>query len=376
MWGLLSLAIYILTASIYLPYTIGTGYFGRNTTIALSCLHTFLLLMVLCSWLRVKFTNAGNLIRPNKLTAAEVRLLEKGDVDFPSGKEQLLAKEFIFCEQNGQPKWCTTCHIYRPTRAAHCSETGRCVANLDHYCPALGCAIGAGNYKYFYNFLGWLFSLVLYLLCIAIVAILKIGPSTLLWILFSLTAVLAVLGIFPVALSHTVFVLRNIGARECRLWGKRPRVPISVHVGEYTATRWDGMLLPGRVTVYLPLKDMRPWAGSWRENWKNRMGAEAWRWFLPVPSNIQRKRWEFEFNETTTNYLRKMARDQIDTRAVERTTESAVEVTKTEMELKGQEADLKAPEKAHVKDEITRTSRTAGGIDRSPRRCGQVNCFK
>ena len=46
-------------------------------------------------------------------------------------------------------KYCSTCHIYRPHRAKHCSFCNNCVLVFDHHCPWTGNCVGLRNYHYF-----------------------------------------------------------------------------------------------------------------------------------------------------------------------------------------------------------------------------------
>ncbi|EAN84524.1 putative palmitoyl acyltransferase 4 [Trypanosoma cruzi] len=56
---------------------------------------------------------------------------------------------------NGQPeerKWCSTCEIYRPVRAAHCYLCGLCVHDHDHHCSVIGVCVGRRNVRVFLFF--------------------------------------------------------------------------------------------------------------------------------------------------------------------------------------------------------------------------------
>ncbi|KAJ4259611.1 palmitoyltransferase pfa5 [Fusarium torreyae] len=59
------------------------------------------------------------------------------DPDSP-GLEAFYSKDVFICEVDGLPKWCSECRNWKPDRAHHSSEYGRCVFKMDHVCPWMG----------------------------------------------------------------------------------------------------------------------------------------------------------------------------------------------------------------------------------------------
>eukprot|EP00164_Ancoracysta_twista_P002345 GFYU01003099.1.p1 GENE.GFYU01003099.1~~GFYU01003099.1.p1 ORF type:complete len:345 (-),score=53.47 GFYU01003099.1:187-1221(-) len=62
----------------------------------------------------------------------------------------------------GFAKFCRKCDRPKPPRAHHCHVCRRCVLKMDHHCPWIGNCVGHYNYRYFVNFLGWLWAGCLY----------------------------------------------------------------------------------------------------------------------------------------------------------------------------------------------------------------------
>ncbi|KAJ9155370.1 Palmitoyltransferase [Pleurostoma richardsiae] len=74
------------------------------------------------------------------------------DPDSP-GLEQFYSKDVFVCENDGRPRWCSTCRTWKPDRAHHSNEIGRCVRKMDHYCPWVGGIISETSFKFFVQFL-------------------------------------------------------------------------------------------------------------------------------------------------------------------------------------------------------------------------------
>ena len=54
-----------------------------------------------------------------------------------------------------QDEYCEACNAWKPQRARHCKQCGKCVLRFDHHCPWIGNCVGYHNYKYFIHFVFW-----------------------------------------------------------------------------------------------------------------------------------------------------------------------------------------------------------------------------
>lgn len=78
----------------------------------------------------------------------------KNDPDSP-GLELFYTKDIFCVENDGKPKWCSECCIWKLDRQHHCSVVGRCIYKMDHFCPWVGGPIGENNFKFFIQFVGY-----------------------------------------------------------------------------------------------------------------------------------------------------------------------------------------------------------------------------
>ncbi|KAL7342987.1 zf-DHHC-domain-containing protein [Rhodotorula toruloides] len=56
-------------------------------------------------------------------------------------------------KRTGGPRFCRTCRVYKPPRAHHCRQCGRCILRMDHHCPWVNNCVGHHNYAHFLRFL-------------------------------------------------------------------------------------------------------------------------------------------------------------------------------------------------------------------------------
>ncbi|KJR89545.1 uncharacterized protein SPSK_06176 [Sporothrix schenckii 1099-18] len=73
------------------------------------------------------------------------------DPDSP-GLETFYTKDMFECTADGRPIWCSPCGTWKPDRAHHCSEIGRCVLKMDHFCPWVGGIVSETTFKLFIQF--------------------------------------------------------------------------------------------------------------------------------------------------------------------------------------------------------------------------------
>jgi len=301
-------------------------------------IHAVLLSMTLWSLARVKATNPGYVPRPHKLTRAEVRAFEDGNLEYTPPLEQdlLYSEEFVVCDMDGNPKFCNTCKILRPARSSHCHKLGRCVIKFDHFCPSLFSAIGVGNHKYFIQLLFWAMGLATYLQVIGFIAVatLRKGGGERGWFiaLGVLASFIADMVLLPLLARHLDWILHNATTKEelraevaCTPSGNKciqvtetPRAGIFVRCNlESHFLRYD-FIPPVHCKFFVVDLDIdsKPWQlESKFDNWCSVMGTTWWEWILPVrPTRMatgNRKWWEFEFNARTALELRRKVNDKL-----------------------------------------------------------------
>ncbi|KAM3506419.1 hypothetical protein MY11210_007569 [Beauveria gryllotalpidicola] len=69
-----------------------------------------------------------------------------------NGLENFYSKDVFVCEADGRPKWCSGCRQWKPDRAHHSSEIGRCVRKMDHMCPWVGGMVSETSFNFFAQF--------------------------------------------------------------------------------------------------------------------------------------------------------------------------------------------------------------------------------
>ncbi|GAB0132075.1 hypothetical protein EsDP_00000523 [Epichloe bromicola] len=68
------------------------------------------------------------------------------------GLEAFYSRDVFACEVDGRPKWCSECRQWKPDRAHHSSELGRCVRKMDHLCPWVGGMVSETSFNFFTHF--------------------------------------------------------------------------------------------------------------------------------------------------------------------------------------------------------------------------------
>lgn len=120
-------------------------------------------------------------------------------------------------------RWCRKCELYKPDRAHHCSQAGRCVLRMDHFCPWVNQTVGLRNHKHFFLFLLWTSILCLFACTVLILTLVLREPGMDLiqwtawdwqmgWVAFYTLLFALTLTIF--GFQHLVLILTNATTLE------------------------------------------------------------------------------------------------------------------------------------------------------------------
>ncbi|RMD43439.1 hypothetical protein DV735_g1683, partial [Chaetothyriales sp. CBS 134920] len=174
--GIVAYCSWVLTDLVCVRYLLQSGRYGP----AIATLTTFylVLLIVLATYARLittVITNPGVVPRgPQYYVEKEARSLSEKEAASDAGSsegfgklprsrhddkaligEDFWHKDVFVCQYDGRPPFCSQCYNYKPTRSHHCSELGRCVLKMDHFCPWIGGIVSETSFKFFILFTFW-----------------------------------------------------------------------------------------------------------------------------------------------------------------------------------------------------------------------------
>ncbi|KAG5519103.1 hypothetical protein PMAC_002190 [Pneumocystis sp. 'macacae'] len=214
--------------------------------------------MVTLSFMRIVFTPPGYVPRFKDLKLSSSNDIELRTHIMNQMKTFCLYDAYV-CENDGFPRWCAVCEIYKPDRAHHCSETGRCVLKLDHFCPWVGGVIGFTRYKFFVLF-------IFYVTLICVFVICSCAPLTGEYPSFF------TLFLGPFTSIHIFYILRNTTTIESINFHARFYLLNVLYDNERSGLKRANVTTnPG----------CHPWDLGWKRNWCSVMGKNWWCWFFP-----------------------------------------------------------------------------------------------
>ncbi|RDA84151.1 hypothetical protein CP532_4536 [Ophiocordyceps camponoti-leonardi (nom. inval.)] len=236
------------------------------------------------------------------------------DPDSP-GLEAFYSKDVFACEPDGRPKWCSDCRQWKPDRAHHSTELGRCVRKMDHLCPWVGGMVSETSFNFFLQFTVYTFCLCV--LCVSFCAYAihqeKIRDSKVDGWYIAVVVIASIFALFTLAMSMTTarLILTNSTSidvlRKSQITFLAVRIPRSTPTTEAFPTVSYPLQRPPRSMSDAshtrsssdrdPSRDQRatkkfaivrtepnenPWDLGFWGNWKSVMGNNVVEWLLPI----------------------------------------------------------------------------------------------
>ncbi|RNA30272.1 palmitoyltransferase ZDHHC5-like [Brachionus plicatilis] len=145
-------------------------------------------------------------------------VISPDDPTFNDDTKSPLYKTVMIKKNNVKIKLCSTCNFYRPPRVSHCSICDSCIDQFDHHCPWLNNCVGKRNYRFFFQFLGYLCVHMILVFCSCLYVALKTSPLVSPPVISSISLMVIIfLLIFPIGglfIFHIVLVSKGRTTNE------------------------------------------------------------------------------------------------------------------------------------------------------------------
>ncbi|TLD15352.1 zf-DHHC-domain-containing protein [Venturia nashicola] len=226
-----------------------------------------------------------------------------GSLPPPPGIETFYAKDVFVCDSFGIPIHCSTCNNWKPDRTHHCSEVGRCVRRMDHFCPWVGGIVSETTMKYFLQFTFYASLFCGFTFSITVWAIVDRRDRTGGKMDGNWIAIAACGGFFGfMALGMLLTTLGTQTKNLTNVENLGASFYMAVHLPEGSEHPLDpdgrarcgfvaypfhhspsrSSMRPRKFAILLVKPNENPWnLGSGRENLKTVLGRRYWEWFLP-----------------------------------------------------------------------------------------------
>ncbi|KAG4301412.1 hypothetical protein PCK1_002338 [Pneumocystis canis] len=273
---------------------------GRRLGIVLLVVFFILLSMVALSFIRIIFTPPGYIPRFKDLKEYLSNDIELGNYITDQMKTFYLYDAYV-CENDGFPRWCSVCEVYKPDRAHHCSEVQRCVLKLDHFCPWVGGVIGFTRYKFFVLFIFYVTLICVFVICSCAPLTGEYrrmnghvpGP----WVGILALAFFFTLFLGPFTSVHIFYIFRNSTTIES----------INFYARFYLLNILYGTEKSGfKRTNVTTNPGQHPWDLGWMQNWCSVMGEKWWEWMFPFKGSPGNG-YHFDYNSNMLSEWKTMA---------------------------------------------------------------------
>jgi len=254
---------------------------------------------------------------PNQhdLEAQNLDSIRDNDPNSP-GLERFYSKDVFVCENDGLPRWCSSCRTWKPDRVHHSSEIDRCVKKMDHYCPWVGSIISETSFKFFVQFVSYTaaYCIVCLVACVLCLRDQKATIQPLDGFVIAITALSAFFGLFTFGMS--ILSLRYIFLNLTNVEDLRQkstvhqlaiRVPLNIEPGprynlityplpepalsprsQSSSSGGEGRsaqrdsLANRKFAVVKTQVGENPWDLGPYRNWVSVMGTNVFDWLLPI----------------------------------------------------------------------------------------------